>query len=296
MDQPTVSFTIGQEELQLILKVLKVSTFPGLSIPANDQSEEVNAAVLLAAGRGLLARGLATVDTEGKISLNPVLCTTIGRCAALQQMSTIIHWQHQQKPIIQYHYRHSDYTVVYRPHPVGMHQFRLSTDIDMGGDAVRDGLADVPQASPSGPVVTLPRTTLTEIKKLPSEQSDVAVTHLVTAGMPPLHAPQLVQAMLNAALIVTFQLLYRVQPDPPQQMVTVLADDATCWILQAQHAQAPHVSVQCVTPAEVQRMVETTFARFAETPLDQPRDEEPSLQTPMSPSKMSAKSAYKGSG
>ncbi|MEM8535615.1 MAG: hypothetical protein AAGF95_32590, partial [Chloroflexota bacterium] len=199
----------------------------------------------------------------------------------------------------QYHYRHTDSTVVYRPLLAGMHQFRSSTDGDMGADAVREWLAEVPQASPSGPVVTLPRTTITEIKKLPPEQSDIAVTQLVTAGMPPLHAPQLVQTMLNATLTVTFQLLYRVQPDPPQQMVTVLADDATCWILQAPHAQAPHVSVQCVTPAEVQQMVETTFARFAETPLEQSRDEEPSLeslQTPVSPSKVPAESVYEGLG
>ncbi len=76
------SVRLGQEELIVLLGILRASTIPGLGEnPLGDMSEEMVKVALGAGERSLRARGLIAVDMgESKIKVDPLTLALIGTC------------------------------------------------------------------------------------------------------------------------------------------------------------------------------------------------------------------------
>lgn len=228
----TYSFTFGQEELLLLLRILDIPTLPGLPLqPLAGISEEQARIAFATAERSLRARGFLQVRQGEKpfVVYSPVLAL-IGTCK-LAQTLTMIAKQRSDKTIEMRFYYTSPYMVVEHAVPEeGLHRF---TGAPTAGD-LTDQLKQLlhlngQQALSHMPEVTFSQQTMVMARNAASIEA--AVQALVDQGLPDAVVRPIAQAFVEPVCVGTIGTSRLGEPTQEQNLGLLINHD-TIWRLE----------------------------------------------------------------
>lgn len=146
-----------------------------------------------------------------------------------------------------------------------IHHFKVMPKSDLGLALVKSLLRDVTVGETSS-VVSVQQNLLNEIRKLAVENAAAARQELLKIGLVAPLAEKFANALGAPKIKILLQAVYNLEEDVQQIVISLLADDAACWVISAGHPGSEIAQVMQVSPKKLNTIVLTTFQPFTQIP------------------------------
>lgn len=251
------------EELLFLTRQAGQSLLPLMSDPEQKGiDEKVTPFLLEAAQRSLLARRILMPTDNGKIMLDQAVQAILILCNQPEKMWIHI-TQAKEQPIQQTYSFYADglMTSVREDLP-DLFSFLLTPDVqlDWEGEAL-EAMAASPQITTQA--YALPTAVYNQVQEQAADDAALALSILQENGVPRSEARAFLQAMADPQLTHVLQFVYNPGYRSDQDLLTIMADEASCWLVKADSVETDTVTVQAVDADTVNHEVESAFQSLA---------------------------------
>jgi len=171
-------------------------------------------------------------------------------CAYPQQMLVMAYNQGSATTVQSYYYRVPELVVEHQFPWAGLHSFDIRTKSDMGL-LVIESLFQGISASILISEHEITQLVLDTCRTLCSDDPSAAVELLVSSGVKISHANIFIQSLAVPRLKLVLQYFPQVKPAINQKMITILAGEEACWVIQATAFNAARLSIQAMPVSQV---------------------------------------------
>jgi hypothetical protein len=258
-----VTVRLSQEELLFVLRTINIPSLPGIGEqPFGQANDETITALLNAAGRALMARNMLAMGADDTLHIDQGVYAAATICAHPDQMVALLDRRRGQATQQHYFYRVPQLAVTHTIAQAGLHDITMATTSDMGQSLANEILQALPAGANMHYTARLTRDALAAIQQAAHEDAGTALWHAHAAGIEAAPARVLVAALAAPHIRLSLQFVPRVQPTVEQHILTVVADDTTCWMIYAGSLQAEQVTIQSLPAAKVLQVVQSNFIPF----------------------------------
>ncbi len=250
----------SQEELLYLLRALNLPDLVGMGERPWGHIPQENALLVMeTVGRGLVARGLAKFGI-GQMDIESDIARLLSDCAYPRQMLALTY--HTDNGAIQRNFlRGKDYNVEHSlPYP-WVHHFKMKPKSDMGLELVQSLTKGAPNGATSA-VYPVPQDKLDETRQLATDDADAAARSLLDLGLDASHAKSFAAALGVPKTKILLQAVYDFGKTVRQNFYSILADDVSCWLVNAGQPANQTVQVMQVNRKKLNEIILATFQPF----------------------------------
>ncbi len=251
---------LGQEELVVLLGVLRASTLPGLGEdPLGGVSEEQREAALGAAERSLRARGLIAVDAaESRVEVEPLTLALLGTCVYPRYTISFAALDKTGNIDAAYYHGRDDFLVEHSFPEPGICEFLTAAGKEAMHDRLmhRMGLAGGP--APAGKPFKVPLSGMEEARELAKAgKREEIIKVLAEKGMGREEA-EMVTAIFESSTRSFFMVRadYGETPDETRgEGIALLEQDGGYWLMSGDADREDRFNVEPVSSKEAEARV-----------------------------------------
>lgn len=249
--------TFSQEELIYMLRALNLPDLAGMGdYPWGHIPQEQALLVMETVGRGLVARRIACLAPT-QMEIDSDVARLLSYCAYPRQMTVLIHDQ-DKSAIHRYYFRGRNYDVEHTLPNQWIHHFRIIKKSDLGLGLTQSLIKDFP-TSENSTVFPIQQVSLDGARRLAINDYSSAVILLNELGLTHPLDEKLAAVLNKPKTKIFLQTVYDFGKKIQQNVISVLADDTSCWVVITGKPADPIVQVMQVDSKKLNQIILAAF-------------------------------------
>lgn len=255
-----IDIQLSQEELLYLLRSLGLPDLPGMGDrPWGHITQENSLLVMETAGRGLVARGFIHFGSD-QIVIEENVRDLLTISAYPQQLVVITHNQGAEASQCNY-YHGKDTEIEHRQSYPWIHQFRRGPTGEMGLPLVLGLIENINFGEPT-PVFPIPQEKLEEARMLSGKDQQAAADVLSEMGVTLENSEKLTSVLASPKVKILLQAIYELKDPIQQTILSVLADEHSCWLISADQQPGRLAQVMGVDRGRLETAIRSAYLPF----------------------------------
>jgi hypothetical protein len=262
-NKPT-SLRLSQEELLFLVRLLNLPDLPGIGDkPWGEIDLDSAQRAYQAAGRGLLARNLTSINEDGDIisvddSIKEVLTVSAypDKMAAMQldiseDLSDEI-----------YYYNSADISIRHSFDEFKIHSFESHKNTDMGFSEINRLMSFVKWDFASN-IFEINQELFEQALQAAQTSKEECVKILEESGLDNSSIDHLSVVLANTEISIYLQLIYKLNPEIDQNKISFMWNFDSCWFMEYPvQAGEPIVRIRAIDHTQLKKISKTSFHHF----------------------------------
>jgi hypothetical protein len=225
------SLLVSREELVFLLSLLQADQIPGMDEdPLRNLSKDQQTLVLAQAERSLRAKGLADVDTQGRLTVREAVLMLVGTCA-FPEFMVAVHRFPSDSPGQRVFYNGRNGVIVAHERPEApLHRFSFINDRAGLFEQILALGAVAANERPDTPVFETNQEALQSARETLQLNRATSVATLVKSGMKAQTAEQLCSLLGKSHVVATIHAMYMTGANEArQEAITLISNETATW-------------------------------------------------------------------
>lgn len=249
---------LSDEELLFILNAMGEKGIPGLNSDILRSDTECDQKLLEMAGRVLIARNFIKSDGN-KLEIAKELMGIIYATIYPEQMVTLTVQPVNMPTFHQYFFRVPEMLLVYTP-TSGVNYFEIDVKSTLTAEPIVRFLEETLRSNgEDGQQFALAQKDVISIRQ--NGQLDTIAGSYKPSNNTALG--EFSNTLKNMQVQMTLHLVYQLNPEVRQNILTIISDDETTWLLQADNPTTNNMTLQRISRTSLKEVVEGSFLNFA---------------------------------